>query len=175
MQLLITYLSHVNETGLWCPLQWRHNERVGVSNHQPQDCLPNRLFKAQIKENTKAPRHWPLCGEFTGDRWIPRMKGQWRVKCFHLMTSSWLTDLAETKRTGRVQTMWLFSVGPNCIKTTTRQHPMVVTSNTEITGNVGLILLYSSRASHRPYTLSAIMIAFWMWEGWKCWHQRNDI
>ena len=26
---------------------------------------------AQIKENIKAPRHWPLLGEFTGDRWIP--------------------------------------------------------------------------------------------------------
>ena len=26
---------------------------------------------------------------FTGDRWIPRIKGQWRGKCFHLMTSSW--------------------------------------------------------------------------------------
>ena len=26
--------------------------------------------------------------EFTGDRWIPRTKGQWRRKCFHLMTSS---------------------------------------------------------------------------------------
>ena len=26
----------------------------------------NRLFKAQIKENFKAPRHWPLCVEFTG-------------------------------------------------------------------------------------------------------------
>ena len=41
------------------------------------------FIQAQIKENTKAPRHWPLCGEFTGDRWIPR------GKCFHLMTSSW--------------------------------------------------------------------------------------
>ena len=44
------------------PLRWRHNECVGVSNHQPHDCLLNRLFKAQIKENIKAPRHWPLCG-----------------------------------------------------------------------------------------------------------------
>ena len=84
-------------------------------------------------------------------------------------------DLAEAERTGRMQNMLLFSVGPNCVKTTTRQHPMVVTSNTEITGNVGLILLYSARASHRPYTLSAIMIACWMLEGWKCWYQRNDI
>ena len=41
------------------------NERDGVSNHQSHDCLLNRLFKAQIKENIKAPRHWPLCGEFT--------------------------------------------------------------------------------------------------------------
>ena len=24
--------------------------------------------RAQIKENIKVPRHWPLCGEFTGDR-----------------------------------------------------------------------------------------------------------
>ena len=31
---------------------------------------------------------WPLWGEFTGDRWIPRINGQWRGKCFHLMTSS---------------------------------------------------------------------------------------
>ena len=57
-------------------LQWRHNERDGVLNHQPHDCLLNRLFKAQIKENIKALRHWPLCGEFTGDRWTPRTKGQ---------------------------------------------------------------------------------------------------
>ena len=30
----------------------------------------------QTKENIKAPRHWPLCGEYTGDRWIPGTKGQ---------------------------------------------------------------------------------------------------
>ena len=53
----------------------------------------SRLFTqsfihTQIKENVKAPRYWPLCGEFTGDRWIPRTNGQLRGKCFHLMTSS---------------------------------------------------------------------------------------
>ena len=46
------------------------------------------VIQTQIKENMKAPRHWPLCGEFTGDRWIPRTNGQLRGKCFHLMTSS---------------------------------------------------------------------------------------
>ena len=54
----------------------------------------SRLFiqafiQALVKENIKAPRHWPLWGEFTGDRWIPHTKGQKRRKCFHLMTSSW--------------------------------------------------------------------------------------
>ena len=32
------------------------------------------VYSTQIKGNIKAPRHWPLCGEFTGDRWIPRLK-----------------------------------------------------------------------------------------------------
>ena len=36
----------------------------------------SRLFtqsfiRAQIKENIKAPRHWPLCGEFTGTGEFP--------------------------------------------------------------------------------------------------------
>ena len=35
-------------------LQWRHNERDGVSNHQAHDCLLNRLFKAQIKETSNS-------------------------------------------------------------------------------------------------------------------------
>ena len=47
------------------------------------------FIQTQIKENIKDPRHWPVCGEFTGDRWIPRTNGQLRGKCFHLMTSSW--------------------------------------------------------------------------------------
>ena len=69
-------------------LHWRHNGRDSVSNHQPYDCLFTQPFiQTQIKENIKAPRHWPLCGEFTEDRWIPHTNGQQRGKCFHLMTS----------------------------------------------------------------------------------------
>ena len=34
------------------------------------------FVQAQIKENNKAPQHWHLCGEFTGQGWIPRTKGQ---------------------------------------------------------------------------------------------------
>ena len=69
-----TFMTVVLENICTMALQWCHNERDDVSNHHPQDCLLNRLFKAQIKESIKAPRHWPLCGEFTGDRWIPHTK-----------------------------------------------------------------------------------------------------
>ena len=44
-------------------LQLPHNERDGVSILFTQP-----FIQEQIEENTKAPRHWPLCGEFTGDR-----------------------------------------------------------------------------------------------------------
>ena len=27
------------------------------------------VYSTQVKGNIKAPRHWPLCGEFTGDKW----------------------------------------------------------------------------------------------------------
>ena len=29
---------------------------------------------SDAEENIKAPRHWPLCGEFTRDQWIPPHK-----------------------------------------------------------------------------------------------------
>ena len=34
-------------------LQWRHSDRNGVSNHQPHDCLLNRLFRHRWKETSK--------------------------------------------------------------------------------------------------------------------------
>ena len=81
--------------------QWRHNERDGVSNHQPRDCLLNHLFKAQIKENIKAPRHWPLCGEFTGDRAsnVQNVSIWWRHHgCYQFcrVSSSCTVDLTAT-------------------------------------------------------------------------------
>ena len=36
-------------------LQWRHNGRDGVSNHQPHDCLLNRLFRRRSKKTSKLP------------------------------------------------------------------------------------------------------------------------
>ena len=41
----------------------------------PASRLFTQLFiQTQMNENIKAPRHWPLCGEFTVDRWIPLTK-----------------------------------------------------------------------------------------------------
>ena len=34
-------------------LRWRHNELDGVSNHQPHDCLLNRLFRRRSKKISK--------------------------------------------------------------------------------------------------------------------------
>ena len=34
-------------------LQWRHNGRDGISNHQPHDCLLNRLFRRRSKKTSK--------------------------------------------------------------------------------------------------------------------------
>ena len=62
---------HSHQSGTTSTLQWRHNGLYSVSNHKPHHCLLNRLFKAQVKENIKAQRHWPY-----GDRWIPRTNGQ---------------------------------------------------------------------------------------------------
>ena len=46
--------------GFWQPslygvysLQWRHNERDRVSNHQPHECLLHRLFRRRSKETSK--------------------------------------------------------------------------------------------------------------------------
>ena len=34
-------------------LQWRHNGRDSASNHQPHDCLLNRLFRPRSKKTSK--------------------------------------------------------------------------------------------------------------------------
>ena len=55
-------------------LQWRHNERNGVSNHQRLDCLLNILFKRRTKKTSKlcvtglCSRNSPVAGEFLSQR-----------------------------------------------------------------------------------------------------------
>ena len=52
------------------PLHWRHNERDGVSNHQPHGCLLNRLFRHRSTKTSKVrftglrAGNSPVTGEF---------------------------------------------------------------------------------------------------------------
>ena len=50
----------LNELGWRRPLQWRHNGCDSASSHQPRDCFTQPFIQTQIKENIKAPRHWPF-------------------------------------------------------------------------------------------------------------------
>ena len=63
----------------WCQhcresLHWRHNGHNGVSNHQPHDCLLNRLFRCRSKETSKlcvpglCGGNSPETGEFPAQR-----------------------------------------------------------------------------------------------------------
>ena len=47
-------------------LEWRHNERDEVSNHQPHDCLLERLFRRRSKKtsNLRVIGFCPVPGEF---------------------------------------------------------------------------------------------------------------
>ena len=55
-------------------LQWCHNGHDGVSNHQPYDCLINRLFRRRSKTTSKLrftglrARNLPVIGEFPAQR-----------------------------------------------------------------------------------------------------------
>ena len=55
---------------IFIPLRGRHNERDGVSNNQPQDCLLNRLYRHRSKEASKlrvtglCAGNSPVTGEF---------------------------------------------------------------------------------------------------------------
>ena len=76
-----------------CMLYHKHYSDVLISagrlKSPASPLLSQTVLRVQIKENIKGLRPWPLWGEFTGDRWIPRSKFQYRGKCFHLITSLW--------------------------------------------------------------------------------------
>ena len=59
-------------------LQWRHNERDGVSNQQPRHCLLSRIFRHRSKKTSSNGNICRvtdlLCGEFTSHWWIPVTK-----------------------------------------------------------------------------------------------------
>ena len=67
----------------WCgenvssfTFQWRHNDCGDMSNHQPHECLLNRLFRLRSKKTStlrvtglgEGNYRWRSCGEFLHDR-----------------------------------------------------------------------------------------------------------
>ena len=83
------------------PLRWRHNEQDGVSNHQPYHLFTQPFGKTQIKENTKAPRCWPLCEKFTGTGEFPAQMASnaenisiwWRHHVWIIVDNSWAINI----------------------------------------------------------------------------------
>ena len=67
--LLCCFAYDITVTSQWA--RWRPKLPASRLFTQP-------FFHSHIKESIKALRHWPLWGEFTGDRWIPCTKGQLR-------------------------------------------------------------------------------------------------
>ena len=58
---------HITVTSWWA--RWRLESPASRLFIHP-------FVEAQVKENIKAPRYWPLWEEFTGDRRVPCTKGQ---------------------------------------------------------------------------------------------------
>ena len=67
-------------------LRWHHNSRDGVSNHQPRECLLNRLFRRRPKKTSKlhvtglCERNSPVGGEFPTQRpsYVENVSIWWR-------------------------------------------------------------------------------------------------
>ena len=59
-----------------CRVLFHYSDTMMGTMASASPLFTHPFIQAQIKENIKAPRHWPLWGEFTGDRWIPHTNGR---------------------------------------------------------------------------------------------------
>ena len=109
-------------------LQWRHNGRDCVSNHQPHHCLLNGLFRHRSKKTSKL-RVTDLCEGnspvtrkmFPFDDFI--MVQPWRAWITITYESSWSSSIT-TKSTTK-----LYSVGYNRHATEKDANPIAMTSH----------------------------------------------
>ena len=111
-----TYLTHNTNSNTWylvfaayiTTLQWRHNERDGVSNHQPHYCILNRLFRRKSKKTSKlrvtglCAGNSPVTGEFPAQRAsnAENVSIWWRYHEIHLISSS--LQIAELSVTAKL-------------------------------------------------------------------------
>ena len=54
MELLMGLHNSLLSSMIMFSLQWRHNGRDGVSNHQPHHCLLNRLYRRRSKKTSNS-------------------------------------------------------------------------------------------------------------------------
>ena len=54
---LACWLFHVASLSVESLHCWRHNDRDGVSNHQPHDCLLNCLFRRRSRKHQSSTSH----------------------------------------------------------------------------------------------------------------------
>ena len=67
-------IYHIYE---WHPLHYDDVTMSGMASQITSlTIVHSTVYPGADQRNIKAPRHWPLCGEFTGPRWIPRTNGQ---------------------------------------------------------------------------------------------------
>ena len=97
MHSIFGIMARTRRRGFGIPrsLLWSHNGGDSVSNHQPRDCLLNRLFKRRSKKTSKL-RVTGLCvGNSSGTGEFPAQiaSNAENVSIFrvtgYLMTSSW--------------------------------------------------------------------------------------
>ena len=99
-------------------LQWRHNEREGVSNHQPHDSFLNRLFRRRSKKH-QSSTSLSLCREFIGDRcpiqiWLSCcffVPSTARPRCARNEKAARGSDLNRTTVTGEFPTLRASNAG----------------------------------------------------------------
>ena len=61
---------------LYISWQWRHNGRDGVSNHQPHDCLLNRLFRRRSRKTSNSA---PLAFVREIHLWLVNSPHKWTI------------------------------------------------------------------------------------------------
>ena len=78
-----------------------------ASHGEHHECLLNRSFRRRSKKQTKPPRHWPLCGEFTVTGEFPAQMASNAENCsiwwrHHLICSTGHRPLTRNRSSVRI-------------------------------------------------------------------------
>ena len=173
---------------MWWTIQWRHNERDGVPNHQPHDCLLDRLFKRRSRKHQSSAslafvrENSPLTGEFPTQMasneghfsiwWRHHdfcQMGNWQQKesvvyiCFLIIKSGCENAKSNAFKSNHVAHQW-FSV---CFPLDTSPKPVQL--SVQFSQESEVFLLSWNR--HATYaTLYLIYKQYLLWLAWHTFH-----